>query len=74
MQKGRLLAFYNTSLCPRNATLPTYEKEALAITESLKRLCHYFVENKLVIKTDQQSLNSFILMHTTQTHDELVGV
>jgi hypothetical protein len=36
--------------------MSTYEKEALAIIESLKRWRHYFLGSKLIIKTDQQSL------------------
>jgi hypothetical protein len=56
MQAGKPLAYYSSSLCPRNAALSTYEKEALAIIESLKRWCHYFLGNKLIIKTDQESL------------------
>ncbi|XP_073355335.1 uncharacterized protein [Aegilops tauschii subsp. strangulata] len=31
MQEGRPLAYYSSSLCPRNVALSTYEKEALAI-------------------------------------------
>lgn len=56
MQQGRPLAYYNSALCPRNAALSTYEKEALAILEALKRWRHYLLGNELIIKTDQQSL------------------
>jgi hypothetical protein len=56
MQEGRPIAYYSSSLCPRNALLSTYEKEAMAIIESLKRWRHYFLGNKLIIRTDQQSL------------------
>lgn len=56
MQQGRPLAYYSSSLCPRNAALSTYEKEALAILEALKKWRHYLLGNELIIKTDQQSL------------------
>jgi hypothetical protein len=56
MQEGRPLAYYSSSLCPKNAALSTYEKEALAIIESLKRWRHYFLGHKLIIRTDQESL------------------
>uniref|UniRef100_A0A8R7U1I3 Reverse transcriptase domain-containing protein n=1 Tax=Triticum urartu TaxID=4572 RepID=A0A8R7U1I3_TRIUA len=56
MQSGRPLAYYSSSLCPRNAALSTYEKEALAIIAALKRWRHYFLGNDLIIRTDHQSL------------------
>ncbi|KAM3257943.1 hypothetical protein ACQJBY_049956 [Aegilops geniculata] len=56
LQQGRAIAYYSKALCPTNAALSTYEKEALAIIEALKRWRHYFLGNKLIIKTDQQSL------------------
>lgn len=56
MQQGRPISFYGSSLCPRNAALSTYEKEALAILEALKRWRHYLLGKELIIKTDQQSL------------------
>lgn len=56
MQNGKAIAYYSSTLCPRNAALSTYEKEALAIVEALKRWRHYFVGNKLIIRTDHQSL------------------
>ena len=34
----------------------TYEKEALAIIEALKKWKHYFASTSLIIRTDQQSL------------------
>jgi hypothetical protein len=36
--------------------MPTYDKETLAIIESLKRWKHYFAGATLIIRTDQQSL------------------
>lgn len=56
MQQGRPIFYYSAALCPRNAALSTYEKEALAILEALKRWRHYLLGNNLTIKTDQQSL------------------
>jgi hypothetical protein len=56
MQQGCPIAYFSAALCPKNAAMSTYEKEALAIIEALKRWCHYFLGSKLIIKTDQQSL------------------
>lgn len=50
------MAYYSSSLCPKNAALSTYEKEALAILEALKRWRHYLIGHELIIKTGQQSL------------------
>ena len=58
MQQGRPIAYYNSSLFHRNEALSTYEKEALAILEALKKWRHYLLGNELIIKTDQQSLKS----------------
>lgn len=56
MQQGKPLSYYSSALCPRNAALSTYDKEALAILEALKRWRHYLLGQELIIKTDQQSL------------------
>jgi hypothetical protein len=56
MQQGRPLAFFSKSLGPKTRALSIYEKEALAIFEALKKWRHYFLGNKVLIKTDQRSL------------------
>jgi hypothetical protein len=56
MQQGRAIAYFSAALCPKNAAMSAYEKEALAIIEALKCWRHYFLGSKLIIKTDQQSL------------------
>lgn len=56
MQKGRPIAYYSKSLGVKSAVLSTYEKEAMAILEALKKWRHYFLGNPLIIKTDQKSL------------------
>jgi hypothetical protein len=56
MQQGRPIAYFSAALCPRNAAMSAYEKEALAIIEALKRWRHYFLGSRLIIKSDQQSL------------------
>jgi hypothetical protein len=55
-QHGKPLAFLSQSLGPRNNSASIYEKEAMAIFQALKKWRHYFLGNKVVIKTDQQSL------------------
>ena len=56
MQQGKPIAYYSSSLCPKNAALSTYEKEALAILDALKKWRHYFLATALIIRTDQESL------------------
>jgi hypothetical protein len=56
MQLGKPIAYFSRTLGVRNATMSTYDKEALAILEALKRWRHYFPESDLIIKTDQKSL------------------
>lgn len=55
MQKGRPIAFFSKSLGSRSAASSTYDKEAMAILESLKRWRHYFLGTDLIIKTYQKS-------------------
>jgi hypothetical protein len=56
MQEGKPLAFFSKGLGPVNSALSIYEKEALAILLALKKWRHYFLDNKLIIRTDQRSL------------------
>lgn len=56
MQQGRPLAYLSRAIGPKAAALSTYDKEALAILEALKKWKHYFVGTSLIIKTDQASL------------------
>jgi hypothetical protein len=56
MQQGRPLAYLSKSLGPKAAGFSTYDKEAIAILEALKKWKHYFLGSSLIIKTDQASL------------------
>jgi hypothetical protein len=56
MQQGKPLSFMSKALGPRFAGHSTYDKEAMAILEALKKWKHYFSASSLVIRTDQQSL------------------
>jgi len=56
MQQGRPIAFFGKTLGPKAAALSTYDKEAIAILEALKKWKHYLASSSVVIKTDQQSL------------------
>jgi hypothetical protein len=56
MQQGQPLSFLSKSIGPKAAALSTYDKEALAILEALKKWKHYFATSSLIIKTDQQAL------------------
>jgi hypothetical protein len=56
MQQGKPIAYFSKTLGIKNAALSTYDKEALAILEALKRWRHYLLDSDLVIKIDQKSL------------------
>lgn len=56
MQRGRPIAYYSKALGVKSVTLSTYEKEAMAILEALKKWRHYFLGSLLTIKTDKKSL------------------
>jgi hypothetical protein len=56
MQNNRPIAYMSKAIGPKAAGMSTYDKEALAIIESLKRWKHYFAGSTLIIRTDQQSL------------------
>lgn len=56
MQEGRPIAYYSKALGQRAAGSSTYEKEAIAILEALKKWRHYLLGNQVIIRIDQQSL------------------
>jgi len=44
MQQGKPISFMSKTLGPRAAALSTYEKEAMAILEALKKWKHHFAK------------------------------
>ena len=52
MQQGKPMSFISKSLGPKSAGLSTYDKEAMAILEALKKWKHYFYANSLITRTD----------------------
>jgi hypothetical protein len=56
MQEGRPLAYFSKSLGKQAAKYSTYDNEAMAIIEALKKWKHYLAESSLILRTDQQSL------------------
>lgn len=56
MQGGRPIAYISKAIGPRAAGYSTYDKEALAILEALKKWKHYFIGTLVIIRTDQASL------------------
>jgi hypothetical protein len=56
MQGHRPIAYMSKAIGPKAAGLSTYDKEALAIVEAIKKWKHYFARSTLVIRTNQQSL------------------
>lgn len=50
MQNGRPISFISKTLGPKVATLSTYEKEAMAILEALKKWKHYFASTSVIIR------------------------
>ena len=49
MQNGKPIAFLSKSLRPKAAAASTYEKEAMAILEALKKWKHYFASTSVII-------------------------
>ena len=47
MQGGKPLAFFSKTLGPRAAAYSTYDKEAIAILEALKKWKHYFASTSV---------------------------
>jgi hypothetical protein len=56
MQVGKPLSCLRKSLGEKSAEMSTYEKEAMAIIEALKKGKYYLSEATLILRTDQQSL------------------
>jgi hypothetical protein len=56
MQQGKPLSFLSKSLGKKSAELSTYDKEAMAIIEALKKWKRYLSEGELILRTDQQRL------------------
>lgn len=56
MQSGRPTSFMSKSIGPKAQALNTYDKEAQAMIEALKKWKHYFAASSLIIITDQESL------------------
>lgn len=53
MQEGRPISYFSKTIGPRAAAMSTYDKEAQAIIEAVKKWRHYFLATALVIRTDQ---------------------
>ena len=56
MQDHRPIAFHNQALKGNNLSLPTYEKEFLALVVTVKKWRPYLLGRPFVIKTNHQSL------------------
>jgi hypothetical protein len=50
------ISFLSKSIGQKAAQMSTYDKEALALIEALKKWKHYLSEASLILRTDQQSL------------------
>jgi hypothetical protein len=66
MQHGRPIAFYSQALDPKSFAQSTYHTEVLAILQAIKKWRHYILGNKLIIKTDQQSLRYMMTQRLTK--------
>lgn len=55
MQEGRPISYFSKSIGPKATAMSTYDKEALAIIEAVKKWKNYLA-TALVIRTDQESL------------------
>src|SRR4051812_27257666 len=67
MQNKQPIAFYSKALGVKDASLSTYEKEAISILEALKKWRHYMLGSKLIITTDHQSLRFMNEQRVTTT-------
>ena len=56
MQQGRPIAYYSSTLCPKNAALSTYEKEYMAILLAVEQWRAYLQHVEFLILTDHCSL------------------
>lgn len=56
MQDGKPIAYMSKGIGPKAQGFSTYDKEALAILEALKKWKHYFAASTLITRTDQESL------------------
>ena len=56
MQNGQPISFMSKAIGSKAAAYSTYDKEALAIIEALKKWRHYFAASSVIIRTDQQNL------------------
>jgi len=59
MQSGQPISFFSKTISPKAAAMSTYDKEALAIIEALKKWKHYFAATSLIIRTDQGAFGIF---------------
>lgn len=55
-QRRQPITYFSKTLSATAQSQSTYDKEALAILEAVKKWRHYFLGSKLIIRTDQQSL------------------
>lgn len=53
IQNGKPLSFLSKTLGPKGAALSTYEEEAMAILEAIKKWKHYFASTSVIIRTYQ---------------------
>lgn len=56
MQEGKPIAYLSKSLGPKAIATSTYDKEAMAILEAIKKWKHYFACTSLVTRIGQQIL------------------
>lgn len=54
MQNGLPIVFLSKAIGPKVVGWSTYDKEALAITEAIKKWKHYFASSSIIIRTDQR--------------------
>lgn len=52
MQERRPISYLSKSVGPGAAAMSTYDKEAMAIIEAIKKWKHYFLDTALIIRTD----------------------
>ena len=68
-QKGHPLAYFSKKLSPKMTNASAYVRELYAITQAVAKWRHYLLEERFLIKTNQQSLKE-LMSQTVQTPEQ----
>lgn len=69
-QKGRPIAFLSKAIAGQHLGYSTYEKELMVVVHAVNKWRHYLLGNKVLIKTDHQSLKYLLDQRITTTNQQ----